>query len=190
MALLPPLSDAQLSPEASAVFDDIRATRKAGYVNDIWRVLAHDPRQLRLTWSQVKEVMAPGGALDPLVKELVYIAVSALNGCGYCLHTHTAAARGKGMTDAMLHELMQVVTLASQTNRLALGYQVELDARYRAGGGPGAAPLDPEPARRGRGGGLTSGSARAGPRADRPPPVRKAARAKARRGGSAPGAGR
>jgi len=131
MALLPPLADDQLSPAARAVFDDIRATRQTDYVNDIWRVLAHDPRQLRLTWSAAKEVMAPGGALDPLVKELVYIAVSAQNGCGYCLHTHTASARAKGMTDAMLHELMQVVTLASQTNRLALGYQVELDARYR-----------------------------------------------------------
>jgi AhpD family alkylhydroperoxidase len=130
MALLPPLADAQLSPEARAVLDDIRATRKTDYVNDIWRVLAHDPKQLRLTWEQAKAVMVPG-ALDPLVKELVYIAVSAANGCGYCLHTHAAAARQKGMSDAMLHELMQVVTLATQTNRLALAWQVELDARYR-----------------------------------------------------------
>jgi len=130
MPLLKPLADAELSPEARAVLDDIRATRRTDHVNDIWRVLAHDPRQLRLTWESAKQVMAPG-ALDPLTKELLYIAVSAVNGCGYCLHTHAAAARAKGMTDAMLHELMQVVTLASQTNRLAIGYQVELDARYR-----------------------------------------------------------
>jgi len=130
MPLLPPLRDDELSPEARAVFDDIRATRKTDSVNDIWRVLAHDPKQLRITWENAKQVMVPG-ALDPLTKELVYIAVSAVNGCGYCLHTHAAAARAKGMTDAMLHELMQVVTLASQTNRLALAYQVELDARYR-----------------------------------------------------------
>jgi AhpD family alkylhydroperoxidase len=134
MPLLNPLADHEMSPEARAVLDDIRATRGTDYVNDIWRVLAHDPRQLRLTWESAKQVMGPG-ALDPLVKELVYIAVSALNNCEYCLHTHAASARAKGMTDAMLHELMQVVTLASQTNRLAIGYQVELDARYRPDAG-------------------------------------------------------
>lgn len=130
MAILKPLSDAELSSEAAAVLDDIRATRKTDYVNNIWRVLANDPRQLKRTWENVKAVMGPG-ALDPLTKELIYIAVSTINNCEYCIHTHTAAARGKGMTDAMLHELMQVVVLASQTNRIAIGYQVELDERYR-----------------------------------------------------------
>lgn len=130
MALMRPLADEELGAEARAVLDDIRATRGTDYVNDIWRVLAHDPVQLRITWENVKAVMGPG-ALDPLVKELVYIAVSAINGCGYCLHTHAASARAKGMTEPMLHELMQVVTLATQTNRLAEGYQVELDAVYR-----------------------------------------------------------
>ncbi len=130
MPLLPPLADDDMSPEARAVLDDIRATRRTDYVNDIWRVLANDPRQLRLTWENVKKVMVPG-ALDPLTKELVYIAVSVANACGYCIHTHTASARDKGMTDGMLNELMEVVTLATQTNRLAIGYQVELDARYR-----------------------------------------------------------
>lgn len=130
MPLLPPLADDDMSPEARAVLDDIRATRRTDYVNDIWRVLANDPKQLRLTWENVKKVMVPG-ALDPLTKELVYIAVSVANACGYCIHTHTASARDKGMTDGMLNELMEVVTLATQTNRLAIGYQVELDARYR-----------------------------------------------------------
>jgi AhpD family alkylhydroperoxidase len=131
MALLAPLTDDQLSPDARAVFDDIRATRKTDYVNDIWRVMAHDPAQLRRTWEAAKAVMAPG-ALDPLTKELVYIAVSAANNCEYCLHTHTAAARAKGMDDAMFAELMAVIALASTTNRLAIGYQVAVDARYRA----------------------------------------------------------
>ena len=129
MALLQPLADDALSAEAKAVFDDIRAVRQTDYINNIWRVLAHDPRQLRLTWEQVKAVMGPG-ALDPLTKELIYLAVSALNNCEYCLHTHAASARAKGMNDAMLHELMQVVTLASQTNRIAIGYQVATDERY------------------------------------------------------------
>lgn len=130
MATLKPLTDQQLSADARAVLDDIRATRKTDYVNNIWRVLANDPPQLKRTWENVKAVMGPG-ALDPLTKELIYIAVSTINNCEYCIHTHTAAARGKGMTDAMLHELMQVVVLASQTNGIAIGYQVELDERYR-----------------------------------------------------------
>lgn len=131
MALLPTLTDTQLSPEARAVFDDIRATRGTDYVNDIWRVIAHDPALLKRTWESVKQVMAPG-ALDSLTKELIYVAVSAANNCEYCIHTHAASARAKGMSDAMLAELMAVVALASTTNRLAIGYQVALDARYRA----------------------------------------------------------
>jgi AhpD family alkylhydroperoxidase len=128
MALVPLLTDEQASAEAREVFDDIRATRGTEYIN-IWRALANDPKQLKLTWEQVKTIMGPG-ALDPLVKEIVYIAVSAASGCGYCLHTHAAAARSQGMTEAMFAELMQVIVLASQTNRIAIGLQVEVDERY------------------------------------------------------------
>lgn len=131
MALVPLLTDDQADPQARAVFDDIRASRGTDHVNNIWRALAHDPAQLEATWREVKRVMAPG-ALDALTKELVYIAVSAANNCSYCLHTHTAAARAKGMSEAMFRELMQVVYLASQTNRIAIGLQVEVDARYLA----------------------------------------------------------
>jgi AhpD family alkylhydroperoxidase len=129
MALVPLLTDDQVDAQARAVFDDIRATRGTEYINNIWRALANDPAQLQATWNEVKRVMAPG-ALDPLTKELVYIAVSAANNCGYCLHTHTASARAKAMSEAMFRELMQVVVLASQTNRIAIGLQVEVDARY------------------------------------------------------------
>lgn len=131
MALVPLLTDDQADPQARAVFDDIRASRGTDHVNNIWRALAHDPAQLEATWREVKRVMAPG-ALDALTKELVYIAVSAANNCSYCLHTHTAAARAKGMSEAMFRELMRVVYLASQTNRIAIGLQVEVDARYLA----------------------------------------------------------
>ncbi|MGL4573171.1 MAG: carboxymuconolactone decarboxylase family protein [Burkholderiaceae bacterium] len=124
------LTDAELSPQAAAVFADIRATRGTDYVNNIWRALANDPAQLERTWRNVKEVMGPG-ALDPLTKELIYIAVSAANNCEYCLHTHNAAARAKGMTDAQFNELMQVVILASQTNRVAIGLQVPVDDKYK-----------------------------------------------------------
>jgi AhpD family alkylhydroperoxidase len=129
MALVPLLTDDQADAKARAVFDDIRATRGTDYINNIWRALANDPAQLQATWSDVKRVMAPG-ALDALTKELVYIAVSAANNCSYCLHTHTAAARAKGMSEAMFGELMQIVYLASQTNRIAIGLQVEVDERY------------------------------------------------------------
>jgi AhpD family alkylhydroperoxidase len=129
MALLPLLTDEQAPARARAVFDDIRASRGTDYVNNIWRALANDPAQLEATWSEVKRVMAPG-ALDPLTKELLYIAVSAANNCSYCLHTHTASARAKGMSEAMFSELMQVVYLASLTNRVAVGLQVEVDECY------------------------------------------------------------
>ena len=131
MSLLPPLDDASLGPDARAVFADIRATRQTDYVNDFWRVLAHDPPTLARTWAAVKEVMAPG-ALDPLTKELVYVAVSVTNNCEYCIHSHTAAARAKGMTDAQFRELIAVVALANQTNRLANGYRIDVDERYRS----------------------------------------------------------
>ena len=130
MSLLPPLDDAALSPDARAVFADIRATRSTDYVNDFWRVLANDPPTLARTWAAVKEVMAPG-ALDPLVKEMVYVAVSATNGCEYCTYSHTAAARKKGMSEAMLMELMAVVGLANQTNRLANGLRVPVDPQFK-----------------------------------------------------------
>jgi AhpD family alkylhydroperoxidase len=118
------------SPEARAVFDDIMATRRVDSVNNFWKALAHDPVTLRRTWTSVKEVMAPG-ALDALTKELLYLAVSATNQCGYCIASHTASARKAGMTDAMLAELMAVVGMANETNRLAAGYQVEIDERFR-----------------------------------------------------------
>jgi len=129
MALVPLLTDEQATAGARAVFDDIRTTRGTDYINNIWRALANDPAQLENTWGEVKRVMAPG-ALDALTKELVYIAVSAANNCSYCLHTHTASARAKGMSEAMFRELMQVVYLASLTNRVAIGLQVEVDERY------------------------------------------------------------
>ncbi|MDZ7653607.1 MAG: carboxymuconolactone decarboxylase family protein [Burkholderiaceae bacterium] len=130
MPLAPLLTDDEADPRARAVFDDIRRTRQSDHVNNIWRALANDPPLLETTWAQVKQVMAPG-ALDPLTKELIYIAISAVNNCAYCMHTHTHAARAKGMTDAMHAELLQVLALASQTNRLAIALQVPVDERYR-----------------------------------------------------------
>lgn len=118
------------SPEARAVFDDIMATRQTDRVNNFWKALAHDPVTLRRTWTSVKEIMAPG-ALDPLTKELLYLAVSTTNQCGYCIASHTAAARKAGMTDAMLAELMAVVGMANETNRLVAGYQVEIDETFK-----------------------------------------------------------
>jgi AhpD family alkylhydroperoxidase len=126
MATVPLLSDAEAAPEARAVFEEIRALRGTDYVNAFWRALAHDPALLRATWDRVRTVMAPG-ALDPLVKEMLYVAVSTANGCGYCIHSHTAAARGKGMTPEMHGELLAVIAMASQTNALATALQVETD---------------------------------------------------------------
>jgi AhpD family alkylhydroperoxidase len=117
------------SPEVRAVYDDIMATRRIDSVNNFWKALAHDPAILRRTWNSVKEVMA-AGALDPLIKEMVYVAVSATNQCGYCIASHTAAARKAGMTDAMFAELLSVVAMANATNRLASGYQVEIDDKF------------------------------------------------------------
>jgi AhpD family alkylhydroperoxidase len=131
MATLPLLSDAAAAPEAAAVFADIREKRGTDYVNNFWRALAHDPALLRATWDRAQAVMAPG-ALDPLVKELVYIAVSTANGCGYCIHSHTAAARAKGMTPAQHGELLAVIAMAMQTNALAVAMGVEVDDRFRA----------------------------------------------------------
>jgi len=117
------------SPEVRAVYDDIMATRKTDWINNFWKGLAHDPVTLRRTWQSVKEIMAPG-ALDALTKEMIYVAVSATNQCGYCIASHTAAARKAGMTDGMLAELMAVVGMANETNRLASGYQVEIDEKF------------------------------------------------------------
>lgn len=118
------------SPEVKAVYDDIMKTRGTDWINNFWKALANDPRELRRVWENVKQVMAPG-ALDPLVKEMVYVAVSATNGCEYCTHSHTAAARKKGMTDAMLMELMAVVALANGNNALASGLRIEVDPQFR-----------------------------------------------------------
>ena len=120
-------------PEVRAVYDDIMATRQIDWVNNFWKALAVQPDLLRRTWEGVKEVMAPG-ALDPLVKEMFYVAVSVTNGCKYCINSHTAAARKKGMTDEMLAELMAVVGMANQTNALVNGFQVELDDAFKDGG--------------------------------------------------------
>lgn len=121
----------QASPEARQVFDDIMRTRNTDYVNNFWKALAHDPAALRRTWESVKQIMAPG-ALDPLTKEMIYVAVSATNQCGYCIASHTASARKAGMTPEMFAELMAVVGMANETNRLASGYQVEIDERFLA----------------------------------------------------------
>ncbi len=131
MATVRLLQDEEVSAEALAVFDDIRAVRGTEYVNNFWRALAHDPALLRATWERLKVVMAPG-ALDPLVKELLYVAVSATNGCEYCSHSHTAAARAKGMTPEMYGELLAVVGLANQTNALANAMQVPVDEVFEA----------------------------------------------------------
>jgi AhpD family alkylhydroperoxidase len=119
----------QAGPQVRAVYDDIMATRKVKWVNNFWKALANHPPTLKRTWESVKEVMAPG-ALEPLIKEMIYLAVSATNGCEYCIHSHTAGARKAGMTDAMLGELMAVVGMANETNRLANGYQVEVDEPF------------------------------------------------------------
>jgi len=120
---------ADASPEVKVVYDDIMKTRGVDWINNFWKVLANDPAQLARVWAQVKQVMAPG-ALDPLVKEMVYVAVSATNGCEYCTFSHTAAARKRGMTDAMFMELMAVVGLANQTNRLANGLRIDVDPQF------------------------------------------------------------
>src|SRR5208283_6021521 len=115
-----------------AVYDDIMATRGTDWINNFWKALAHDPATLQRTWASIKEIMRPG-ALDALTKEMIYLAVSASNQCPYCIASHTAAARKAGMTDAMFAELIAVVGLANETNRLASGYQVEIDEQFRKG---------------------------------------------------------
>ncbi len=128
MALVKLIEYEDAGPEVRAVYDDIMATRKVDWINNFWKALAGDPPTLKRTWESVKQVMAPG-ALDALTKELIYIAVSVTNNCEYCINSHTASARKAGMTDAQLAELIAVVGMANETNRLANGYQVEVDPR-------------------------------------------------------------
>jgi AhpD family alkylhydroperoxidase len=127
-----PIEYADASPEVRAVYDDIMAVRKTDWVNNFWKVIAHDPVTLKRTWESIRQVMGPG-ALDPLTKQMVYIAVSATNSCPYCVASHIAAAREAGMTDEMFGELMAVTGMANETNSLASGYQVEIDERYKDG---------------------------------------------------------
>jgi len=130
MALVPLIEYDAAAPDVRAVYDDIMATRNVDWINNFWKVLANDPATLRRVWAGVKEVMAPG-AIDALTKEMIYVAVSVTNNCEYCIMSHTAGARGKGMTPAMFNELLAVVALANETNRLANGYRVDVDARFR-----------------------------------------------------------
>ena len=121
------------SDEVKSVYDDIMSVRKSDWVNNFWKALANQPRLLQDTWNTIKSVMAPG-SIDPLTKEMVYIAISASNSCNYCTNSHTAAARAKGMTDEMLMELMAIVGMANKTNALATGLQIEIDEPYKNGG--------------------------------------------------------
>jgi AhpD family alkylhydroperoxidase len=125
---------ADASPEVKAVYDDIMATRGVDWVSNFWKAIAHDPGLLRRTWQTLKEIMRPDGALDPLTKEMMYLAVSASNQCHYCIASHTAAAWKAGMNDAMFGELMAIVGMANETNRLVSGYQVEVDERFQVRG--------------------------------------------------------
>ena len=118
------------TPEVRAVYDDIMAVRKTDWINNFWKAIANDPVTLKRTWEDVKQIMAPG-ALDPLTKELIYVAVSVSNQCDYCIASHTVSARKKGMSDAMFMELMAVVGMANETNRLSAGYQVEIDDQFK-----------------------------------------------------------
>ncbi|MCZ8546955.1 carboxymuconolactone decarboxylase family protein [Mesorhizobium qingshengii] len=126
------LSDAEVEeiPAVKAVFDDIRATRKSDFVNNFWRGLANDPPALKRIWEQLKVVMVADSAIDPLTKEMIYIAVSTANGCSYCVHSHTAAARAKGMTDAQHGELVSIIGLAGQTNHLVTAMQIPVDPQF------------------------------------------------------------
>ena len=130
MSLVTLIEYADAPAEVRAVYDDIKKTRGVDWINNFWKALANNPAELRRVWASVKQVMAPG-ALDPLVKEMVYVAVSATNGCEYCTYSHTAAARKKGMSEAMFMELMAVVGLANETNRLANGFRIDVDPQFK-----------------------------------------------------------
>ncbi|MGL4496801.1 MAG: carboxymuconolactone decarboxylase family protein [Beijerinckiaceae bacterium] len=126
MATVRLLADSELPPDSAAVFADIRATRKTDFINNFWRALAHDPATLKRTWESIKQVMGPG-ALDPKVKEMLYVAVSIAHGCNYCIASHTAAARAKGMTAEEYREMVAIIGMAAETNRLVTALQVEVD---------------------------------------------------------------
>ena len=130
MSARKPIEYRDAPPEVQAVYDDIKKTRNVPDVNNFWKYLARDPATLKRTWASIKEVMAPG-ALDPLTKEMIYLAVSVTNGCAYCIASHTAAARKAGMTEAMFGEVMAVTGMANETNRLANGYRVPVDAAFQ-----------------------------------------------------------
>ena len=130
MALVPLIEYREASPEVRAVYDDIMKTRGVDWINNFWKALANDPVTLKRTWESIKQIMAPG-ALDELTKELIYVAVSGTNQCGYCIASHTAAARKKGMNDDQFRELMTVVGMANESNRLAAGYQIEIDDKFK-----------------------------------------------------------
>ena len=130
MSTIAPPANPEADPRVKAVFDDIRATRRTDFINNMWRYLAFDPTLLEQTWAEVKRVMATPSAIDPLTKEMVYITASILNGCSYCVHSHTAAATAKGMTPAQHAELLSIIALAAKTNQLATGLQVPVDAAF------------------------------------------------------------
>ncbi|MEP1537145.1 MAG: carboxymuconolactone decarboxylase family protein [Paracoccaceae bacterium] len=131
MGTVPLISDEDASTEVLAVFDDIRQTRGTDFINNFWRALANDPALLKATWDRLKTVMGPG-ELDPLVKEMLYVAVSVANGCEYCIHSHTAAAKAKGMSDTQHGEMLSVIGMAMQTNGLVTAMQVEVDEVFKA----------------------------------------------------------
>jgi AhpD family alkylhydroperoxidase len=118
------------TPEVRAIYDDIMATRKTDWINNFWKAIAHDPATLKRTWEDIKHIMAPG-ALDAVTKEMIYVAVSVTNQCNYCIASHTVSAQKKGMTDVMFKELMAVVGMANETNKMVTGYQVEIDAQFK-----------------------------------------------------------
>jgi AhpD family alkylhydroperoxidase len=130
MATFPLIEYKDASPEVRAVYDDIMTTRKTDWINNFWKAIAHDPATLRRTWESIKQIMGPG-AIDPLTKELIYVAVSVTNNCHYCIASHTASARNKGMTDEMFQELQAVIGMANETNKLVTGYQVEVDEQFK-----------------------------------------------------------
>jgi len=130
MPLVKKIEYDKASPEVKSIFDDIMKTRQVDWINNFWKVLASDPPTLKRIWENIKQVMKPG-ALDVLTKEMIYVAVSVTNGCEYCIHSHTAAARKAGMTDAQYAELIAVVGMANQTNKLATGYRVDVDDQFK-----------------------------------------------------------
>jgi len=134
MPAVQPPKNPEENPRVKAVFDDIRTTRGSDFVNNIWRYLAFDPELLERTWQEVKAVMATPSSLDPLTKELLYLAVSIINNCEYCIHSHSAGARAKGMTPEMHAEVLKIVSLAAKTNHLSNGLQVPVDPEFMLGG--------------------------------------------------------